>query len=233
MGTRTSAVGATRELIPLGQGVYTVTEACRILQPTMTRTKVHYWLNTGLLSEPPVAHAGKGTPTLLTFRQLLELRTVQYLRDELEVSLPKVRAALEWVLQNLFSDSVSDVHFELGPGRNLIVTSTNGDMIVVHSGQMALSIDQLNAHLAGSRQAWQARALSIPGHPSLVANAHVANGSPTITGTRVSTAVVASFAPSDEVVTEQTVDEVLHAYPYLGAEAVRQAFEFEGLTLAA
>ena len=66
----------------LGEGVFTVSEVCRVLQPTMTPRKVHYWLDTGLLSEP-VRWGGRGFPTLLNFRQLLQIRTVQRLRDEL------------------------------------------------------------------------------------------------------------------------------------------------------
>ena len=41
-----------RSLIDLGDGVYTVSEICRILQPTMTPRKAHYWLDTGLLTDP-------------------------------------------------------------------------------------------------------------------------------------------------------------------------------------
>lgn len=69
------------DVIPLNAGVYAVSRVCRILGPTMTPRKVHYWLDTGLLS-PPIRHGRPGLPTLLSFRQLLEIRTVQGLRDD-------------------------------------------------------------------------------------------------------------------------------------------------------
>lgn len=59
----------------------------------MTPRRVHYWLDTGLIVGEPIDRGAKGTPTLLTFRQLLEIRTVQHLRDELRIPLPKVREA--------------------------------------------------------------------------------------------------------------------------------------------
>ncbi len=56
--------------------------------------KVHYWLDTGLLS-PSRRSSGNGIPTLLTFRQLLEVHTVRRLRDDLGITLPRVREAFE------------------------------------------------------------------------------------------------------------------------------------------
>ena len=42
----------TEGAVALGQGIYTVPETCRILRPSMTPRKVHYWLDTELLGEP-------------------------------------------------------------------------------------------------------------------------------------------------------------------------------------
>lgn len=219
-----------RNLIPLGEGVYTITETCRILQPSMTRTKIHYWLNTGLLSEPPVAHRGTGTPTLLTFRQLLEVRTVQYLRDELRVSLPRVREAFEWVLATLFAPTTADVRFELGPGPNLIATGSDGDSVVIPTGQGALPmrVDGLNEVMNVTRRAWERHWFVIPEHPSIRTHAGVHSGSPTITGTRVDTSVLASFGDAGRY-DEQTLLRISRAYPHLNGEAVEEALKFEGL----
>jgi hypothetical protein len=41
-----------RQLVALGEGVYTVPEAARILRPNMTEDRLRYWLNEGLLGEP-------------------------------------------------------------------------------------------------------------------------------------------------------------------------------------
>src|SRR3954452_22571838 len=105
-------------LIPLGEGVYSVSEVCRILQPTMTPRKVHYWLSTGLISGGPFERGGRGRPTLLAFRQLLEIRTVQHLRDELKVPLPTVRFAFAWILEHIF-DRGEEVRFTRGRAGHL------------------------------------------------------------------------------------------------------------------
>ena len=73
-GQQTVSSLAPRALIQLGEGAYTVSEVCRILQPSMTPRKVHYWLNTGVLSDP-IVDGRRGEPTLLTFQQLLETLT--------------------------------------------------------------------------------------------------------------------------------------------------------------
>ncbi len=224
---------ARRTLIPLGHGVYTITETCRILQPTMTRAKVHYWLNTGLLSEPPIAHRGPGIPTLLTYRQLLEVRTVQYLRDELKVSLPRVREAFSWLLQSLFVEAPTDVRFELGPGPSLIATA-HGESVVVPTGQGALGmdVDDLNDTIAETRLAWEEQAFVIPTHPAVVSNTYVLAGAPTVVGTRIDTALIAAFAGT-EGYGDDTVRRVLRLYPQLSAQAVVDALEFEGVRPAA
>ncbi len=224
-----------RPLIPLGQGVYTITETCRILQPRMTRAKVHYWLNTGLLSEPPVAHRGSGVPTLLTFRQLLEVRTVQHLRDELKVSLPRVRDAFEWVLETLFATTPSEVRFELGPGPRVIATRPGGESVVVRTGQGAfpMNVDELNVTMAATRVAWERQAFVIPNHPKLVANARVHAGSPTIVGTRVDTALLAGFAREDGTYDEEVLERAVRTYPYLSLAEVEEALIFEGSRRAA
>ncbi len=223
---------STPRLIPLGEGVYTVAEVCRILQPTMTRHKVHHWLNTGLLSEPPVAHMGTGVPTLLSFKQLLEVRTVQHMRDELRVPLPVVRSAFAWVLDHLFAESPVDVRFEPGrKGRTVIVRASEEEAVEIPTGQRLLPIrlDALNETVRGSRVAWEQRALAIPGHPNVVANAHVLAGAPTIKGTRLETAVVAAFRRPDGHYDDDVVQRVRETYPRLSAAQVSDAMEFEGI----
>ncbi|MEJ7820423.1 MAG: hypothetical protein WKF44_08985, partial [Rubrobacteraceae bacterium] len=77
-------MGARRgTLIALGEGIYTVPEMARILQPTMTEDKLRYWLNEDLLGDP-IRRGFRGRPHLLSFRQLLQARTIQHLRDALE-----------------------------------------------------------------------------------------------------------------------------------------------------
>ena len=91
----------------LGEGVYTVAEISRIFQPTMTPRKVHYWLKKGIIGEP-VCPGAPGRPTLLSFEQLLMVRTVQHLRDKLNFSLQKITPAIQklssFVFQRLFDE---------------------------------------------------------------------------------------------------------------------------------
>jgi uncharacterized protein (DUF433 family) len=219
----------SRSLIPLGEGAYTVAEVCRILGPSMTPRKVHYWLNTGLLSEPPVAHHGRGVPTLLTFRQLLEVRTVQRMRDDLRVSLPRVRRAFEWVLRMLFADSPADVHFERGR-RGTVIGRTGDDAVEIPTGQGVLDfvIRDLNDVAKTSREAWEDRAYTIPSHTRIASSAGILGGSPAIRGTRVETATLAAFA-DDGTYDDEIIDRACRAYPQLSTQDVRQAMEFEGV----
>lgn len=223
---------AERRLIALGEGVYTVAEACRILQPTMTRTKVHYWLNTGLLSEPPVAHRGTGVPTLLSFRQLLELRSVQYMRDELKVSLPRVREAFEWVLDTVFADSPSDLVFERGQG-GTVIARRGEDAREIPTGQAAMvDVAGLTREASEVQRAWLGRALDIPRRPHLVADPNVLGGTTTIRGSRLDTATIAAFIEGTEY-GEADLARIVSAYPFLEPSAVRDALEYEGLHAAA
>lgn len=224
-----------RALVPLGQGTYSVSEVCRILQPTMTSRKVHYWLDTGLLSPSPILRQRVGLLTLLSFRQLLEIRTAQYMRDDLRLSLPRVRTAFEWVLTSLFAPSVSEVKFERGPrGRALVSRSGDDAIIEINSGQLALRTDyaDLNATLRGTKVAWEAKSFSIPMHPEVVANARVQGGAPTLLGTRIETSLLATFADAGEF-NDDTVSDVLASYGHLSKAAIIAAFEFEGMRRAA
>ena len=219
-----------QHLIPLGEGVYTVSEVCRILQPTMTRRKVHYWLDTGLISSQPITSGRPGVPTLLSFRQVLEVRTVQRLRDELQVSLPKIRKAYTWILANLF-DKRETLQFAKGPGGALIVRIPDGDEIVVPGGQGVLpsTADALTAEMKSTHDAWESRVLPIRGYPHLVSAAGVMAGAPTIQGTRIETALVATFAESDGTYDAATIDTVHSTYPRLAPDAIEDALQFEGV----
>jgi uncharacterized protein (DUF433 family)/DNA-binding transcriptional MerR regulator len=221
-----------RRLVDLGSGVFTVSEVCRVLQPTMTPRKVHYWLDTGLLSAP-VRWGSRGHPTLLSYRQLLEIRTVQHLRDELEFSLPKVREALEWILDHLFAEVWTDLHFAKGVDGSLVAQSGDEQM-VVPGGQGVLegTLPELNDRVAETRRAWEEQAFVVPDHKYVVSNARVLAGAPTIRGTRIDTAVIAGFSEADTY-TQETLQEIGSIYPWLEREAIVDALEFEGISPAA
>lgn len=214
-------------------GVYTVSEVCRILQPTMTPRKVHYWLDTGLLSDP-VVHGQQGTPTLLNFRQLLEIRTLQHLRDNLNISLQRARDAYRYVLDCLFADSWSELRFFRGVDAALVASIGTGESIVVPGGQgvWGVFLDDLNNFAQDTRIAWEARVLHIAGRPHVVSNARVQAGSPTVEGTRIETSTVASFA-AERIFSNTTVEEIVEAFPGLPPLAIVDALEFEGCIAAA
>ena len=221
-----------RRLVSLGSGVYTVAEVCHVLQPTMTPRKVHYWLNTGILSEA-VRPGSKGYPTLLSYRQLLEIRTVQHLRDELEFSLPHIREALRWILDHLFAAEWTELKFAKGINGSLVVRSANSE-IVVPGGQGVIegTLGQLTEQLTQTRNAWERQTFEIPGHRFVVLNANILAGAPTIRGTRIDTAVLARFVESASY-DNAAIAEITRAYPTLLRDAVEEALIFEGIHSAA
>jgi uncharacterized protein (DUF433 family)/DNA-binding transcriptional MerR regulator len=210
--------------VALGDGIYSVATVCRLLRPTMTRRKVHYWLRTGLISPSPYGPPGRGRPTLLSFRQLLEIRVVQQLRDEVGVPLPAVRPAFAWILSHAL-DAEAPIRFARGPGGRLLA-ETGEDAVEVPGGQIALPLlERLGPDLEAARAAWRTRALPIGEH--VVSDPRVLGGAPTLRGSRVETALIAAYAP-DRTYDDATVAAVLADHPWLGGPAVVEALAFEG-----
>lgn len=219
-----------RPLVSLGEGIYTVSEVCRILQPTMTARKVHYWLDTGLLSEP-IYRGRRGRPTLLSFRQLLEIRTVQRIRDELHFSLPKVRDAFSWILDTLFATDWRDLRFER-VGNELGARTIQGETIVVPGGQTLLNLRPLNQQIRETRRAWEDQEFAIPSRQHIVSNVRILAGAPTVRGTRIDTSLLATFAENGEM-DRKTLRQVIRLYQSVSPEAIEDALAFEGVRVAA
>ncbi len=218
-------------LIALGEGVYTVSEVSRILRPTMTPRKVRYWLRKGILGAP-VRPTRTGRPTLLTFEQLLKVRTVQHLRDDLHFSLQRVTLTVEelssWVFDRLFAREWYELHFYRSPLGAIAVTDGRHDL-EVGSGQLLMPdvLPALDDYLRKTREDWERRAIDIEDFPRLVSNAHILGGSPVIKGTRVETAFISHIAQ------ELEPEDILGLYPYVDEEGLYQALEFERDPLAA
>jgi len=212
-------------LIELGEGVYTVAEVSHILHPTMTPRKVHYWLKKGILG-PPIRQTRTGRPTLVTFEQLLKVRTVQHLRDDLHFSLQRVTATVEelssWVFLRLFAQEWYELRFYRSPMGAVAVTDGKHDL-EVGSGQLLMPdiLLELDAFMRKTRKDWERRAVDIEGYPRLVSNARILGGSPVINGTRVETAFISHIA------NEIAPKEILRLYPYLDEEGLHQALGFE------
>jgi uncharacterized protein (DUF433 family) len=218
-------------LISLGEGIYTVSEVSRILRPTMTPRKVRYWLSKGILGEP-IRPTRTGRPTLLTFEQVLKVRTVQHLRDDLHFSLQRVTLTVEelssWVFDRLFAKEWYELYFYRSPANAVAVTDGRHDL-EVGSGQLLLPdvLLGLTAYMSKTREDWERRAIDIEDFPRLVSNAHILGGSPVVKGTRVETAFISHIAQ------ELEPKDILRLYPYVDEEGLYQALEFERDPLAA
>lgn len=221
-------MGARRgALIALGQGVYTVPEVVRILQPTMTQYKVRRWLHKGLLGAP-IRWGSTGRPHLLSFEQLLKVRTIQALREgglPLQRITPAIRILSSRLFERLFSEEWHELTlFSTDAGR-LGVMDDRGEVAVeVETGQriMPETLSELSGYLRKTRDDWERREIEIRDFPRLVSNAGIVAGSPTIKGTRIETSVVAYFAQT------LSVEKTLEFYPHLDRDAVLQAMSFEG-----
>jgi uncharacterized protein (DUF433 family) len=216
-------------VVDLGQGVYTVPETCRILRPSMTPRKVHYWLDTALLGEP-IRRGSRGVSTLLRFEQVLKVRTLQRLRDDLKFSLQEVRRDLERLLEFLMADSWHELSFvRSGAGDIAVLLHPGGDLLALPSGQgvMDVVLGDLTRFLADVRKQWRSRQLEIADLPLLISDAAVLGGSPIIRGTRIETAFVANLS------LELSAGEIRTLFPYVSEGAIDQAAEFEGIQFAA
>lgn len=219
-------MGARRgTLIALGEGVYTVPEVARILQPTMNVYKVRYWLHKGLLGEP-IRWGSKGRPHLLSFEQLLRARTIQHLRDKLNLPLQRVTPAIEKLSNVPFSSKEwHELHlFRTEEGR--IGVSDGGNTYEVETDQLIIPeavVPELEDIVRETRRDWARGVVDIENYPRLVSNPRIVAGSPTIKGTRVETSFIAYM------VENLGVDRVLELYPHIDKEAVLEAAEFEGV----
>lgn len=217
-----------RRLIMLGEGVYTVAEVARVLQPTMTSRKVRYWLKKGILGEP-IRPGAPGRPTLLSFEQLLMVRTVQHLRDNLRFSLQKITPAIEklssFIFQRLFDDEWYMLRFFETEKCNVGVTDGLDRSIEVDTGQFVMPevLPELETFLNKTRLDWERREIDIENFPYLVSNAGIVGGSPTIRGTRIETAFIAYLSQ------ELKQEDLQELYPYVEKEALLEAVRFESL----
>jgi uncharacterized protein (DUF433 family) len=214
--------------VTLGQGIYTVPETCRILRPSMTRRKVLYWLDWGLLGEP-LRRGSRGISTLLTFEQVLKVRTLQRLRDDLSFSLQEVRRDLERLLEFLTSVDADwqELSFIRSGAGDIAAVLPHGDVLALPTGQIVMDqvLEDLTDFLAKVREQWSSRQLEITDFDLLVSDAAVLGGSPTIKGTRIETAFVANLAQ------ELTPGEIRGLFPHVDENAIDQAAAFEGVDL--
>jgi uncharacterized protein (DUF433 family) len=223
-------MGARRgALIALGEGVYTVPEVARILQPNMNVYKVRYWLHKGLLGEP-IRWGSRGRPHLLSFEQLLKVRTIQDFRETLKLPLQRVTPAIAKLSDVPFAGQ--EWHelnfFKTEEGR--IGVSDGGETYEVETDQLVIPdavLPELAEIARETRRDWSRGVVDIREYEHLVSNPRIVAGSPTIKGTRVETSFVAYMVQS------LGLERVLELYPHLDEEAILEAAKFERVPLAA
>ena len=220
MGTRRDT------LIALGEGVYTVPEVARILQSNTSEYKVRRWLHKGLLGEP-IRRGSPGRPHLLSFQQLLKVRTIQELRKG-GLPLQRITPAIQMLSSRLFERLFSEEWYELrlfstAAGKLGVIDDRGEVAVEVETGQyiMPETLSELDDYLRKTRDDWERREIEIERFPRLVSNAGIVAGSPTVKGTRIETSVVAYLAQA------LGVDKALEIYPHLDRDAVLQAMSFE------
>ena len=218
-------------LIALGEGVYTVPEATRILRPNMTERRLRYWLDEGLLGEP-IRRGSRGRPHLLSFKQLLRARTIRDLRGKLRFPLQKVRPVIRELSEAAFLSGKEwhSLEFVWTPEGEIGVYDGGDYAYEVKTGQLMIPralLPELQEIAREARKDWVRGEVGIADHPRLVSNARIVAGSPIIRGTRIETSFVAY------VVGQFGVEETLRMYPYLDREAVEEAADFEGVSFAA
>ncbi len=218
---------ASPQIDALRDGIYTVREICHVLQPSMTPRKVHYWLDKGMLGSP-VAWGGPGYPTLLSFEQVLRVRTLQRIRDELGFTLGKAREALEWILENLLADGWLNLRFFRATARTVGVTDGSASFeIPTGQGVIDAVIPELNEFMVSVRKQWEEGVLRIEGFDLIVSDPAVMGGSPVIAGTRIETAFIANLAA------EESLADLIQLFPQVREDAIKQAAKFENVALAA
>jgi len=191
----------------------------------MTVYKVRYWLHKGLLGEP-IRWGSRGRRHLLSFEQLLKVRTIQRLRDSglpLQRITPAIRKLSSYIFEHLFDEQWYGLEFYHSNRGAVAVGDSRGMVIEVETGQRILpgTLSGLTDYMRKTREDWERRETDIAGFSRLVSNARILGGSPTIRGTRVETSFVAYMVES------LGADDVLELYPRLDREAVEQAARFE------
>lgn len=224
--------GPRGPLVSLGEGVYTVPEIARILRPAMTEYKLRYWLNEGLLGEP-VRRGSRGRPHLFSFRQLLQARTIQHLRDALGIPLQKVRPVIgeisEIIFPRLFDETDAPEPRFIRTPKGEVGVFDGTQTYEMTSNQQMISeavIPELNNILYETKRDWKRGEVPIERFPRLVSSTKIVAGSPTIRETRIETSFIAY------VINQLGIEKTLSMYPYLDREAVEQAAEFEGILAA-
>lgn len=167
----------------LGVGLYTVSEAGRIIEAPAGR--VRQWVQKGLAPAP--VHLAHGETTIISFLDLVSLRFVRRLRERL--SMPKIRSAEDYLRREWHFDRPFAARPILTDGRSVLV-ALGGDLEKLTSadrkGQETLyemirrDLEDLTYGDDGNANSWRVEA-------GVRIRPDVQFGTPCIDGTRVPT----------------------------------------------
>ena len=240
---------ASTPMIPLGVGIYTVTDAAQLLG--IHKDRVRRWVR-GYRYYPLGVAASEGrdrppvvemdVPTIggtaaISFLELMELRVIRDLLDYPGISLQKIRAAAEiagkalgtsrpWVTRRIFTDG-SGIFVALSRGDEIspdVVQLSQARALQVDAGAVVQPfLDEIEFdEETGLSSQWWPLGKSFP----VVLDPKVSFGAPTIKGSRIRTNVITGFARSESVAS-------LAAAYSIPSGHVEAAIHFEGILAAA
>mgnify|MGYP000937357863 CR=1 FL=1 len=123
------------------------------------------------------------------------------------------------------------------------IASVNGGVVVqigeaepvnirTDQGVLDRVLPELDEQVAVTRRAWEAQRFIVPRFPNVASDPQINAGSPSIVGTRIETAMVASFGETDRSFTRATISELRACFPRVSEPALVDALAFEGLQAA-
>ena len=240
---------ASTPIIPLGVGIYTVTDAAQLLGIHKDRVRrwvrgYRYYPQGVAVSEgrdrPPVVETDVptiGATTAISFLELMELRVIRDLLTYPEISLQKIRVAGElagralgtsrpWATRRIFTDG-SGIFVALRRGDEIppdVMKLSRARALQVDAGALVQPfLDEIEFdENTGLSSQWWPLGKSFP----VVLDPKVSFGAPTIKGSRIRTNVISGFARSESVAS-------LAAAYTVPIEHVEAAIHFEGVLAAA
>jgi len=231
-----------RDHRPLGVGIYSRSEAARLLK--MTPSRVTRWLrgysywrpatSAQRHEQPPVVRSNLrpvGGALVLSFLDLMELRVIHALVDEVGLSLQQIRAAARvasdlfgthypFATRRVYHDQVT-LFARLSDDAVVELSKRDQQLISAHVFEPYLTeVDFDPASSLANR--WWPLGRAIP----IVLDPRVAFGAPVVAGTATRTDVIATVAETT------SPDEAAHAYR-MERRSVQAAIRFESELRAA
>jgi len=177
---------------------YSIPEVSHYLN--MPASTIRYWVSgQGGAHEPVIVPASAGTPTLLSFFNLIEVHILGTITKEYSVKLQKVRSALEYLYRNFETPHPLVKHSFETDGSNLFIEHLGQLINISEDGQQAMR-ELLDAAL--KRIEWDNEGLptrlfpfthsDIKKSPSIVViQPGIAFGRPVIVGSGIPTEIIA------------------------------------------